>query len=133
MVVKVNLSAPVRTNLLTLVRTSNLIDRTANRLATGLRINSALDDPNSFFSARSLSFRADDLLTIKDTIDQSVSAIKAALTRLDAITDLIQQAKGLANAAKATGDTNARSTLAVQFTPCSTRSTSWRMIRASAA
>ena len=115
MVDKVNLSAPVRTNLLTLVLPSSLIDRTSNRLATGLKINSALDDPNSFFAARSLSFRADDLLSLKDSVDQSVSAIKGALTGLDAITDLIQQAKGLANAAKATGDTNERSTLAVQF------------------
>ena len=46
---KVNLSAPVRTNLLTLVRTSSLIDRTANRLATGLNVNSALDTPTAFF------------------------------------------------------------------------------------
>ena len=112
---KVNLSASVRTNLLSLVRTSSLIERTSNRLSTGLKVNSALDDPGAFFAARTLSFRADDLLTIKDTIDQSVSTLKAALSGLDAITDLIQQAKALANAAKATGDTNERSTLAVQF------------------
>jgi flagellin len=112
---KVNLTASVRTNLLSLVRTSSLIDRTSNRLSTGLKVNSALDDPGAFFAARSLSFRANDLLSIKDTVDQSVSALKTALAGLDAITDLIQQAKALANSAKATGDTNERSTLAVQF------------------
>jgi len=115
MVDKVNLTAAVRTNLLSLVRTSSLIDRTSNRLSTGLKVNSALDDPGAFFAARSLSFRANDLLSIKDSIDQSVSALKTALAGLDAITDLIQQAKALANSAKATGDTNERSTLAVQF------------------
>ncbi|MDP6717437.1 MAG: flagellin [Pirellulaceae bacterium] len=111
----VTLTAAVRTNLLTLQRTADLIGRTQTRLATGLKVNSALDDASAFFSSRALSNRASDLATLKGDIDQSVSSITAALNGIDGITELIEQAKGLANSAKGTGDTNERSTLAVQF------------------
>jgi flagellin len=115
MVDKVTLTASVRTNLLTLQRTSDLIGRTQTRLSTGLKVNSALDDASAFFASRALSNRASDLNTLKGDIDQSVSSITAALNGIDGITELIEQAKGLANSAKGTGDTNERSTLAVQF------------------
>ena len=115
MVDKVTLTASVRTNLLTLQRTADLIGRTQTRLSTGLKVNSALDDASAFFASRALSNRASDLNVLKDDIDQSVSSITAALNGIDGITELIEQAKGLANSAKGTGDTNERSTLAVQF------------------
>ncbi len=115
MVDKVTLTSAVRNNLLTLQRTASLIGRTQTRLATGLRVNSALDDASAFFSSRALSNRASDLNTLKSDIDQAVSSITAAINGIDGITELIEQAKGLANSAKGTGDTNERSTLAVQF------------------
>ena len=115
MVDKVTLTSAVRNNLLTLQRTASLIGRTQARLATGLRVNSALDDASAFFSSRALSNRASDLNTLKSDIDQAVSSITAAINGIDGITELIEQAKGLANSAKGTGDTNERSTLAVQF------------------
>ena len=59
---KIALSAAVRNNLLTLQRTTYLADRTQTRLASGLKVNSALDDAAAFFASRSLSFRADDLI-----------------------------------------------------------------------
>lgn len=112
---KVELSAAIRSNLLTLSRTSDLIDQTQNRLSTGLKVNSALDDAAAFFAAQSLSNRADDLTGLKESIDQSISTIEAAINGIEAITELIEQAKGLAISAKATGDTSERSSLAVQF------------------
>ena len=112
---KVELSAAIRSNLLTLSRTSDLVDRTQNRLSTGLKVNSELDDAAAFFAAQSLSNRADDLTSLKESIDQSVSTIEAAINCIEAITELVEQAKGLAISAKATGDTSERSTLAVQF------------------
>ena len=115
MVDKVTLTSAVRNNLLTLQRTASLIGRTQTRLATGLKVNSALDDASAFFSSRALSNRASDLNTLKSDIDQAVSSITAAINGIDGITELIEQAKGLANSAKGTGDTNERSTLAVQF------------------
>lgn len=112
---RIELSAAIRSNLLTLSRTSDLVDRTQNRLSTGLKVNSALDDAAAFFAAQSLNNRADDLTDLKENIDQSISSIEAAINGIEAINDLIEQAKGLAISAKATGDTNERSSLAVQF------------------
>jgi flagellin len=112
---KISLSAAIRSNLLTLDRTTALNDRTQERLASGLRVNSPLDDAAAFFAAASLSNRADDLLGLKDSIDQSISTLEAAINGIEAITQIVQQAKGIAITAKATSDTNERSSLAVQF------------------
>ena len=111
----INLSTSVRTNLLTLQRTSGLIAATQTRLSTGLKVNSALDDAAAFFTAKALSNAASDLEGLKGNIDLAVSTIQSAIDGIDAITELVNQAKGLASNAKATGDTSERSTLAVQF------------------
>jgi flagellin-like hook-associated protein FlgL len=112
---KVSLTQAVSSNLLELQRTATLIDQTQTRLSTGLKVNSAIDDASAFFTARALDNRASDLSSLKSNIDLAISSIQAAIDGIDAITDLVQQAKGLASNAKATGDTNERSTLAVQF------------------
>lgn len=112
---KVNLTAGVRSNLLSLQRTTDLIDIVQTRLSTGLKVNSAIDDASAFFTARALTNRADDLTNLKENIDLSISALHAAITGIESITELVEQAKGLANTAKATGDTAERSLLAVQF------------------
>jgi flagellin-like hook-associated protein FlgL len=112
---KIALSAGVRSNLLSLQRTSISIGTTQTRLSSGLKVNSALDDASAFFTSVALTNRASDLSALKSDIDLAVSTIESAINGIDAITDLVQQAKGLANQAKATGDTNERSTLAEQF------------------
>lgn len=112
---KIQLSSVIRNNLLTLSRTNNLADRTQARLASGLKVSSALDNAAAFFAARALTFRAEDLGRLKDNIDQSISAIQAAINGIEAITQLIEQAQGIGITAKATGDTSERSSLAVQF------------------
>ena len=112
---KISLTQAVRGNLLSLQRTSTGIDQTQTRLSTGLRVSSAIDDAAAFFTARAFDNRASDLESLKSNIDLAISTIQAAIDGIDAITDIVQQAKGIASAAKATGDTNERSTLAVQF------------------
>jgi flagellin-like hook-associated protein FlgL len=112
---KIALSAGVRSNLLSLQRTSLSIGTTQTRLSSGLKVNSALDDASAFFTSVALNNRASDLNTLKSDIDLAVSTIESAINGIDSITELVQQAKGLANQAKATGDTNERSTLASQF------------------
>ena len=115
MVEKINLTPGVRSNLLTLQRTTSLIETVQTRLSTGLKVNSAIDDASAFFTARALTNRADDLTTLKENIDLSISTLEAAIAGIESITELVEQAKGLANTAKATGDTAERSLLAVQF------------------
>lgn len=111
----ISLSNAVRTNLLTLQITQRQIDSTQNKLATGLRVNSALDDASAFFAAQSLNSRASDLDGLKSNIDQGISSLEAAISGIEAITELAEQAKGLAVTAKATSDTSERSSLGVQF------------------
>lgn len=112
---KINLSAGVRSNLLTLQRTTSLISTVQTRLSTGLKVNSAIDDASAFFTARALTNRAEDLTSLKENIDLAISTLQAAIAGIEAITELVEQAKGLVNTAKATGDTAERSLLAIQF------------------
>ena len=111
----VNLSNATRVNLLALQRTTDLIARTQERLSTGLKVNSAIDDAIAFFQARSLSDRASDLTLLKVDIDQSVSAVETAAKGLEALNDVVQQMKGIALSAKSDADIFNRSKSAVQF------------------
>lgn len=100
----VTLSASVRQSLLSLQGTTDLIERTQNRLSTGLRVSSVIDDPVSFFQARSLSDRSSDFLEKRDGIDQGISTVTAALDGVEAIEQLVQQAKGISNSIKSATD-----------------------------
>src|ERR1043165_2487372 len=93
----ITLSTPTRTNLLSLQATTRLIGRTQERLSTGLKVNSALDDASAFFQARSLTNRASDLSSVKDGVDQAIQTLKAAVQGIEAATKLVEQIKGLAN------------------------------------
>lgn len=95
----IHLSAAVRQNLLSLQSTADLMSKTQNRLATGLKVNSALDNPNSFFTASALNNRASDLSGLLDDMGQGVQTLKAADEGIQAITKLVEAAKGKANQA----------------------------------
>ncbi len=96
----VTLTAAVRSNLLSLQNTSDLIARTQNRLSTGLRIASPLDDGRAFFEAKALTDRAADIAEKKDGIDQAINSVKVTLEAVESIDNLIKQMKGLATGAK---------------------------------
>ncbi|MEJ8474841.1 flagellin [Roseibium algae] len=93
------LSSAVRENLLSLKGTAKLQSTTQNRLATGLKVNSALDNPNSFFTAAGLNDRASDLSSLLDNMGQGVQTIRAADDGITAITQLVESAKAIANQA----------------------------------
>lgn len=93
------LTSAVRENLLSLKNTANLQSRTQERLATGLKVNSALDNPNSFFTAAGLNDRAGDLSNLLDNMGQAVQTIKAAGDGIESITKLVDSAKAIANQA----------------------------------
>lgn len=110
----ITLSSAVRTNLLALNRTQDLINRTQERLATGLEVSSPIDDATAFFEAKALSDRALDLDERKTGIDQGISAITTALNAIESIDTLVRQMEGLAISAKtATG--NQLSAIKTQF------------------
>ncbi|WP_108818248.1 flagellin N-terminal helical domain-containing protein [Pseudovibrio sp. Alg231-02] len=111
----ITLTAAVRSNLGTLQNTANLISQTQERLSTGKKVNSALDNPNSFFTSESLNSRASDLSNLQDDIGQSVSTIEAADKGISAISKLVDAAKGKANQALQTEDVKERATYEQQY------------------
>jgi len=115
------LSAGVRSNLLQLQSTSALITNTQSKLATGKRVNSALDNPINFFTAQGLSNRANDLTNLLDSMSSGVSTIQAASNGISSITKLMQSAQALASQAQQTSDTAVRAGLATQFAEIKTQ------------
>ncbi|MEQ8782773.1 MAG: flagellin [Roseibium album] len=111
----ITLSAAVRQNLLTLQSTADLMSGVQNKLATGLKVNSALDNPNSFFTASGLSSRASDLSNLLDDMGQSLQTIKAADKGIQTINDLVETAKAKANQALQTQSQFERKTFAAQY------------------
>ena len=96
------LSAGVRQNLLSLQSTAELMSLTQNRLATGKKVNSALDSPFNFFTSQALNHRAGDLNSLLDAIGQSQKTIEAANHGITAITKLVESAKSIAKQAQQT-------------------------------
>jgi flagellin len=111
----IQLSAATRANLLSLQSTTSLIGRTQERLATGLKVNNAIDDALAFFKARNLNSRAEDLSTIKDSISNGVSTIRAAVEGLETIESILKQMKALTQSAIAAPESGTRAKLASQF------------------
>jgi flagellin len=96
----ITLSASVRQNLLSLQSTADLMSLTQNRLATGKKVNSALDNPSNFFTSQSLNNRASDLNSLLDSIGQAQQTLKAADTGITSLTKLVESAKSIAKQAQ---------------------------------
>ena len=103
------ISSGIRSNLMALRSTTDMIESTQNRLSTGNRVNSALDNPANFFTASAMSNRAGDLGSLLDSMKTGVSTIKAADKAMTAITKLVESAQGTARQAlqDATGEKEA--------------------------
>ena len=93
------LSASVRQNLLSLQSTADLLATTQNRLATGKKVNTALDNPTNYFTAQSLDARAGDINNLLDGIGNGVQVLQAANTGITSLQKLVDTAKSLANQA----------------------------------
>ena len=109
------LSSAVRDNLLSLKQTADLQSVTQTRLATGLKVNTALDNPNSFFTAQSLNDRASDLSNLLDNMGQGVQTIRAADKGITSITNLVESAKAIANQALQTSSEYERKQFTSQY------------------
>jgi len=96
----ITLTASIRSNLLSLNNASALLATTSERLSTGKKVNGALDNPSSFFTARGLTNRASDLSSRKDGLGQAISLLQATDKSINSITSLIEQAKATAQSAE---------------------------------
>src|SRR3954453_3824183 len=91
------LSASVRQNLLSLQSTADLLATTQNRLSTGKKVNTALDNPTNYFTAASLDARAADINNLLDGIGNGVQVLQAANTGITSLQKLVDTAKSIAN------------------------------------
>ncbi len=112
---QISLTASARANLRSLQQTASLLEVTQNRLATGKKINSALDGATAYFSSSGFLNRASDLSGIKDNLSIALQTVTAASNAIESITKLVEQARGLTTTALQSTDAAVRSGLAVQF------------------
>jgi flagellin len=91
------LSASVRQNLLSLQSTAALLATTQNDLATGNKVNSALDNPTEYFTAQGLNNRASDINNLLDGIGNGVQVLQAANTGITSLQSLVASAQSIAN------------------------------------
>jgi flagellin-like hook-associated protein FlgL len=111
----ISLTAGMRNNLLSLQGTTDLINRTQNRLSSGKKVNTPLDNPTNYFAAQAHLQRAGDLSVRKDGMAEAIQMAKSGDTGIKAITALIESAKGVAQAALATSSTTDRSSYSATF------------------
>ena len=112
----ISLTAGMRANLLTLQQTDSLLTRTQQRLATGKKVNSALDNAQAFFAASANTNRASALLSRKDGFGQAIQLIKTADAGISAINSLLDQAAGIVATAQGTlADTTDDVSLKAQY------------------
>ncbi|MFC7051871.1 flagellin hook IN motif-containing protein [Hansschlegelia quercus] len=94
------LNSAVRSNLRSLQSTTTLMSRTEERLSSGKKVNSALDNPSNFFTSQALDRRSSDLSNLLDSVSNSVQTLKAADNGISAISDLVSQMKSTARSAQ---------------------------------
>ena len=94
MATQVHLGARVRDNLATLSRTQNAFDQANSRVASGLKVTSAIDDPVKFFKSQALSDRASVFSEKKDGIQQGMDALKTTINGLSAVTKMAKSIRG---------------------------------------
>src|ERR1700747_492585 len=91
------LSASVRQNLLSLQSTAALLATTQNDLATGNKVNSALDNPTNFFTAQALNNRATHSGNLSDGVGNGGQVLQAANTGITSLQSLVSSAQSIAN------------------------------------
>ncbi|MFG5121770.1 flagellin [Methylorubrum sp. POS3] len=87
----ISLTSSTRSSLLSLQNTSALQSVTSERLSTGRKVNSALDNPVNFFTAASLNSRSDSLSSLLDNMSNGIQTIQAANKGLTAMKSIVEQ------------------------------------------
>ena len=111
----ISLTGGMRANLVSLQNTNALLENTQKRLATGKKVNSALDDPVAYFTSMAHEQRATDLAGRKDQMSESIQMVKAANAGIESIRTLIEAAKSLATAASSSDVTSDITALNTQY------------------
>src|SRR5687768_7561669 len=96
----ITLSAGVRQNLMSLQQTADLMSLTQNRLATGKKVNSALDNPANFFTSVSLNSRSNDLGNLMDSMSNGIKTLEAADNGIKSITKTVESMQSIVRQAR---------------------------------
>ncbi len=111
----ISLTAGMRQNLYSMQQTNMLMDRTAGRLSSGFKVQTALDDPINYFAAEGHRQRATDLAGRKDEMGEAIQLIKSGNNGIEALTDLVASAKSLAQSALSADTSAEAASLQTQF------------------
>ena len=101
MVKSITLTASMRSNLNSLKNISKQMNTTQERLSTGKKVNSAIDNASSYYQARALTNRASDLDALLDAMGQGIQTIQAATQGLTSGVSFLEQASAIATEALA--------------------------------
>lgn len=97
---EISLNSAMRNNLMSLQRTTDLMGVTQDRLSTGKRVNTAVDNPANYFAARNHESRANLLTGLKDNISEAIQTIKAADSGVKGILSTIESLRGIVTQAR---------------------------------
>ena len=111
----ITLSSGIRDALQSIQQATSAAQTAQTRLATGKKVNTAIDNPLNFFTAASLNDRANDLSSLQDAMGNAVKTIDAASAGIDGMTKLLQTAQGLASSAAGSSDSTTRANLMTQY------------------
>ena len=111
----ITLTSGMRKNLFSLQNTEKLLQTTQTRLATGQRVQKAVDDPINYFTAQEHRQRADDLSVRKDEMSESIQLINTANDGVESISALVASAKSLAQSALSSDGSSSIDTLRAQY------------------
>jgi flagellin-like hook-associated protein FlgL len=92
---EIGLSSSMRSNLISLQTTARLLGQTEERLSTGKRVNTAVDNPANFFAAQSHTSRGNLLTGLKDNISEAIQTIKAADSGVKGILSTVESLRGI--------------------------------------
>src|SRR5437879_2931270 len=91
----ITLDTSTRANLLALQTTTDLLNRTSNRLSTGLKVSSPIDNAPAYFASRALINRASDFSQVQSNIDQAVQPLSTAQSGMVEIGKLVSNLQGV--------------------------------------
>lgn len=112
----ISLSSGVRQSLQSLTSTAALAQTAQQRLATGKKVNSAIDNPVNFFTAAGLNNRAEDFQGLLDGMSNSIQTIKSASTGIEGITKLVKSAQAAVTQARNSSEASVRDAAKAQYT-----------------
>lgn len=111
----VSLSSATKTNLFAVKKTTDLLNTAASHIASGKKVNNALEGASAFLQSQGFLDRASDLSNVKDSVSNALATVNAASNGIDSVSKLVDQAKGIATAALQTQDPTQRAAYAQQF------------------